>query len=101
MEEAKRDEPQKGIIYFFDNDEHLYSLDEVSGIANTLRMENLSRPVFYLYILFDDLNKKLTSEEKRMLLTKIGSEVGKLIVKTINENIDYFIQQNFKLDNMK
>lgn len=96
MEEAKRDEPQKGTIYFFDNDEHLYSLDEVSGIANTLRMENLSRSVFYLYLLFDDPNKKLTSEEKKTLLTRIGSDVGKLIVSTINQNIDYFIQQNLK-----
>lgn len=92
MEEAKRDEPQKGTIYFFDNDEHLYSLDEVSGIANTLRMENLSRPVFYLYLLFDDPNKKLTSEEKKTLLTRIGSDVGELIVNTIKWNINSFTQ---------
>lgn len=94
--EAKMDKPQKGIIYFYDNDERLYSLDEVSGIANTLRMENLSRPVFYLYLLFDDSNKKLTSKEKQTLLGKIGSDVGKLIVNTINQNIDYFTQQNLK-----
>ena len=100
-EEAKRDEPQKGTIYFFDNDEHLYSLDEVSGIANTLRMENLSRPVFYLYLLFNDNNKKLTSEEKEKLLTKIGSDVGKLIIDTINQNIDGFIKQNSKWEEMK
>lgn len=97
MDESQTDEPQKGTIYFYDNGENLYSLDEVSGIANTLRMENLFRPVFYLYLLLDDSkNKKLTPEEKQMFLTRIGNDIGELILNAINQDINTFSQQKLK-----
>jgi len=83
----------KGIIYFFDHAEHLCSLEDVSGVITTLRTENLSRPVFYLYLLLDDSkNRKLPAEQKEQLLTCIGTHIGELILKTINQNIDSYLK---------
>lgn len=95
--ETKKDEQKEDkkprTIYFFDNAEKLCSLDDVSGVINTLRTENLFQPVFYLYLLLDDSEKrKLSSDEKELLLTRIGGNIGELVLNTINQNIDSYLK---------
>ena len=74
-------------IYFFDNDEQLYTLEQVSGIVNSLRTENLFRPVFYLYVLVD--GEKDTVFERRVeLLSTIGERIGDYVLKQLYNVLD-------------
>lgn len=73
-------------IYFYDNNDKLYSLDEISGIATALRNENLFRPVFYIYILTSETIDKI-NKTKKEILEKIGEAIGTYIVEKLNETI--------------
>lgn len=79
-------------IYFFDNDEKLYTLDQISGIVKSLRTENLFRPVFYLYVLVDG-DKDTVFERREDLLSAIGERIGEYVLATINNELDELIQQ--------
>lgn len=84
-------------IYFFDNDEKLYTLDQISGIVKSLRTENLFRPVFYLYVLVDG-DKNTVFERRIDLLSAIGRRIGKYVLNIINNELDELIHQ---LDSLK
>lgn len=79
-------------IYFFDNDEKLYTLDQISGIVKSLRTENLFRPVFYLYVLVDG-DKNTVFERRKELLAAIGERIGKYVLDKINDELDELIHQ--------
>lgn len=76
------DEP----IYFYDNNDNLYSLDEISGIATALRNENLFRPCFYIYILTTESDKM--NSNKKEILEKIGKAIGKSLTEQFNNIIE-------------
>lgn len=79
-------------IYFFDNNEHLYTLEQVSGIVKSLRTENLFRPVFYLYVLVDG-EKDVVYERREKLLSAIGTRIGEYVLSIINTALDEFTSQ--------
>ncbi len=79
-------------IFFFDNNENTYTLDQVSGIVKTLRTENLFRPVFYFYVLVDG-RKELFFEKKPKLLSAIGERIGKYVLETITNNLNILINK--------
>lgn len=87
----QKNDTLKGTIYFVDNVGNLCSLEDVSGVINTLRTENLSRPVFYLYLLLDNPEKKLLPKEKELLLTHIGNRIGRLVLDTIYQKINNYL----------
>ena len=66
-------------IFFYNDKDNLYALDEISGIGSTLRNENLYRPVFYIYVLVTESGENVY-ENKEILLKNIGIEIGKYIV---------------------
>lgn len=80
-------------IYFCDNNETLYALDQASGIEMALRTENLFRPVFYLYLLIDHDDKNIILKEKVSLLSEIGKCIGTLVLDIINKSLDDLIDQ--------
>lgn len=84
-------------IYFFDNNEKLYTLDQVSGIVNSLRTENLFRPVFYLYVLVDG-EKDTVFERRDELLSIIGTRIGEYVLNQIYNVLDKLASE---LDNSK
>lgn len=79
-------------IYFYDNNDNLSTLDQVSGVVKALRTENLFRPVFYFYLLAD-CDKKSILDEKPNLLLEIGKRIGKTVFETIKSNLDELISQ--------
>lgn len=79
-------------IYFYDNNDNLSTLDQVSGVVKALRTENLFRPVFYFYLLAD-CDKKSILDEKPNLLLEIGKRIGKTVFETIKSNLDKLISQ--------
>lgn len=79
-------------IFFFDNNENTYTLDQVSGIVKTLRTENLFRPVFYLYVLVDG-KKDSFFEKKPELLSAIGERIGNYVLETITNNLNILINK--------
>lgn len=84
-------------IYFFDNHEQLYTLDQVSGIVNSLRTENLFRPVFYLYVLVDG-EKDTVFKKRDELLSIIGTRIGEYVLNQIYNVLDKLASE---LDNSK
>ena len=79
-------------IYFCDNNDQLYTLDQASGVVMALRTENLFRPVFYIYLL-TDIAQEIDFEEKKDLLSEIGNRIGSLVYGIIIGNLDKLIGQ--------
>ena len=83
-------------VYFYDANDKLYTMDEISGIATALRNENLFRPVFYVYILTDNSKEKIISSKGNLLKT-IGSAIGSIFVEhfcsVIKKQMDEFNRQ--------
>ena len=79
-------------IYFYDNSDELYTLDDISGIAKALKNENLFRPVFYVYVLTTESKDKINTNKKK-ILEEIGNTVGKLIVEQFNKILDNQLQK--------
>ena len=79
-------------IFFFDDNENTYTLDQVSGIVKTLRTEKLFRPVFYLYLLVDG-RKDDFFKKKPHLLSAIGERIGNYVLETITTNLNNLINK--------
>lgn len=73
-------------LYFYDNEDKLHPLDEISGIARALKNENYFRPVFYVYVLTKESKTKI-DKNKHKMLEKIGTAIGKCITEKITEII--------------
>lgn len=69
-------------IYFYDYNENIYTLDDISGISDILRLDSDYLPVFYIYILLKD-KEELVKEKRETLLKQIGNQIGKKIVDKI------------------
>lgn len=74
-------------IHFYDNNDKLYALDEISGIATALRNENLFRPCFYIYILTTESMDKI-NKSKKEILEKIGKAIGNCLTERFNNIIE-------------
>lgn len=66
-------------IYFFDYNENIYTLDDISGISDILRLDSDYLPVFYVYILMKD-GDTIIKEKREILLQRIGRKIGEKIV---------------------
>lgn len=79
-------------LYFYDNEDKLHPLDEISGIARALKNENYFRPVFYVYVLTKESKTKI-DKNKHKMLEKIGTAIGKCITEKITEIITKQLEQ--------
>lgn len=79
-------------IYFYDYNEKIYTLDDISGISDILRLDSDYLPVFYIYILLKD-KEELVKEKRETLLKQIGIRIGEKIVDTINKILKKQISQ--------
>lgn len=79
-------------LYFYDNEDKLHPLDEISGIARALKNENYFRPVFYVYVLTKESKTKI-DKNKHKMLEKIGNAIGKCITEKITEIITKQLEQ--------
>ncbi|SET44532.1 HD domain-containing protein [[Clostridium] polysaccharolyticum] len=69
-------------IYFYNHKGNIYTLKEISGIADILELDSSYLPVFYIYILAKD-NKGILKEKREELLSAIGSQIGLELVKRL------------------
>lgn len=60
-------------IYFYDSRQEIYTLDNISGIARSLRRENDFRPLFYIYALIKE-EADIIDTRKKELLEIIGKK---------------------------
>lgn len=79
-------------IYFYDNKEKIYTLDEISGIFDILRLDSDYLPVFYIYILIKDENS-IIKEKRDLLLHRIGEKIGDMVVQAIMGTLQERISQ--------
>lgn len=69
-------------IYFYDGNEKIHTLDEISGIANILRLDADYQPGFYIYIFINDRDD-IVNKKRNEFLQEVGSSIGSLVVKQI------------------
>ena len=74
-------------IFFYDDNERLLYLNEISGITESLISENQHRPVFYLYVLLDS-GISLSTKKKEDVLKKIGVRIGEYMLISISNLIN-------------
>lgn len=74
-------------IYFYDNNDRLYALDEISGIATTLKRENLFRPVFYVYVLTTESRDEINNGKEK-ILERLGEAIGNRLIEQFNKIIE-------------
>lgn len=65
-------------IYFYRNDDRICTLNDISGIKESLEIEAAYSPFFYVYILMD---KELSQGERESILKDFGTCIGKRIAK--------------------
>ena len=82
----------KHAILFYDPQQRIYALDEISAVARNLRRENDFRSSFYIYML---INEPIRFQDKRKkdFLVAIGKEIGGLVIDTLKTLIDDFEKQ--------
>ena len=77
-------------IYFYDYNEKICTLDDISGIADILRLDSDYLPAFYIYILLKE-NDTIIKEKRETLLRnigdKIGEEIATIIINILKEQI--------------
>lgn len=69
-------------IYFYDNQEKIHTLDEISGIANILHLDADYQPGFYIYIFINDRDD-IVDKKRNEFLKDVGSSIGSLVVEQI------------------
>ena len=79
-------------IYFYDYHENIYTLNDISGISDILRLDSDYLPVFYIYILMKD-GDSIIKEKRELLLESIGKKIGSNIVNKINNILQNQIMQ--------
>lgn len=67
-------------IYFYNHKDNICTLEDISGIADILKVDSDYLPVFYIYILAKDGDGVL-KEKREELLSSIGKRIGVEIVK--------------------
>ena len=70
-------------IYFYDYNEKICTLDEISGIADILRLDSDYLPVFYVYILLKEDDTTIIKQRREELLRNIGGKIGEEIASTV------------------
>ncbi|MBR1736287.1 MAG: hypothetical protein IJ736_04630 [Firmicutes bacterium] len=78
-------------IYFYNDSDRRYTLDEISGISEILRLDSDYLPLFYIYVLVDD--DGIIKRKRDDLLESIGRQIGTKIV----ERIEYTLNEQIKL----
>lgn len=71
-------------IYFYDASNKIYTMDEVSGISDILRLDSDYLPVFYVYILLKD-SDDIVKEKREVLLKNIGKAIGNTLIEHITD----------------
>lgn len=79
-------------IYFYDYHENMFTLNDISGISDILRLDSDYLPVFYIYILMKD-GDSIIKEKRELLLESIGKKIGSKIVNKINNILQNQIMQ--------
>ena len=79
-------------IYFYDYTSKVYTLDEISGISNILRLDSNYLPVFYIYILVKN-GDTVVGEKREALLTNIGKAIGEQLEEKIETELKLLIDQ--------
>lgn len=79
-------------IYFYDYHENIFTLNDISGISDILRLDSDYLPVFYIYILMKD-GDSIIKEKRELLLESIGKKIGSNIVNKINNILQNQIMQ--------
>ena len=79
-------------IYFYDYHENMFTLNDISGISDILRLDSDYLPVFYIYILMKD-GDSIKKEKRELLLESIGKKIGSNIVNKINNILQNQIMQ--------
>lgn len=79
-------------IYFYDYHENMFTLNDISGISDILRLDSDYLPVFYIYILMKD-GDSIIKEKRELLLESIGKKIGSNIVNKINNILQNQIMQ--------
>ena len=79
-------------IFFYDYTNKVYTLDEISGISNILRLDSNYLPVFYVYILVKN-GDTVVGEKREALLTNIGKAIGEQLERKIETELKLLIDQ--------
>lgn len=74
-------------IYFYNHKEKICTLDDISGIADILQLDSDYLPVFYIYILVKN-GDVLTQDKREELLGRIGTRIGRELVKILRTILD-------------
>ncbi len=69
-------------IYFYNAFNKIYTMDEVSGISDILRLDSDYLPVFYVYILLKN-SDDIVKEKREELLKNIGETISSVLVEHI------------------
>lgn len=84
-------------IFFYDNNDKLYALDEISGIATTLKRENLFRPVFYVYVLTTESRDEINNSKEK-ILEQLGEAIGNRLIDHFNKIIETQMREFDQVD---
>ena len=79
-------------IYFYNYDEHICTLDEISGISDILQLDLDYFPVFYIYLVVKD-GEDIIKQNRVNILQRIGEKLGEKIKTKIISELEKSIKQ--------
>lgn len=79
-------------IYFYDSNNKRYSLNDVSGISDILRLESDFSPIFYFYILLKN-ETDVIKRKKVGLLNNVGATIGTKMISNIVVMLDNILKE--------
>jgi hypothetical protein len=80
-----------GSLYFYDNNEKLIRVTDISNIRNVIESEYLYLPKIHIYVLTDD---NFSTDKKEELLKDIGLRIGHELVSIINSSYAELVNDN-------
>lgn len=79
-------------IYFYNNKGKISTLDEVSGVSNTLRLDSDFLPVFYIYILIKD-GDSIVKSKRDDFLQSLGTKIGLKLKRQILDMLNFQVKK--------
>lgn len=79
-------------IYFYDYNEKICTLNDISGISDILGLDSDYLPVFHVYILIKEGDAIITNE-RESLLKQIGRKIGEDMVQAMMEILNKIINE--------
>lgn len=80
-----------GEVHFYDNDDRVIEIDEISNIKDVIESEYRFLPIIFVYVLTSD---GFTADMKKEILESIGERIGNDLGQVIKASIDELLLNN-------